>query len=315
MRVISAPCPDTDAALLEAFRQHLADRDLAPATVQAYLSDLARLQAWLAWVHEDKAPLLTQVRTVDLAAFRTHLIHEQAHPPATVNRRLQGLRLLFQWLVDCNWMAENPTTHLRFMRKSGTLQPLALRRQEVFALFHAAAASPHRLAPRNVALVQLMLQAGLRGGEVTALTHADLTLKTRAGTVHVRDGKGRKARDVPLNTTVRRALQDYLGTQPEKAAGAPIFLSKRGTSLAVRSVQAVVTRLAQQAGIERIAVSAQTLRHTFARHYLQQHPGKLRELADLLGHESLDTTAVYTKPSQDEIAVDLERSPLNVFNL
>jgi hypothetical protein len=66
MRVISAPCPDTNAALLDAFRHHLADCDLAPATVQAYLSDLARFQAWLTWVHEDKAPLLTQVRTVDL---------------------------------------------------------------------------------------------------------------------------------------------------------------------------------------------------------------------------------------------------------
>jgi site-specific recombinase XerD len=315
MRVIPTACPDTNAALLEAFRHHLADRDLAPSTVQAYLSDLARFQAWLTWVHEDKAPLLTQVRTVDLAAFRTHLIHEQGHPPATVNRRLQGLRLLFRWLVDCHWMAHNPTTPLRFMRKSGMLQPLALRRREVFALLHAAAASPHGLALRNVALVQLMLQAGLRVGEVTILTPADLTLKARAGAVRVRDGKGRKAREVPLNTTVRRALQDYLATQPVHSAGVPIFRSKRGTSLAVRSVQAVVARLAQQAGIERIPVSAQTLRHTFARHYLQQHPGKLRELADVLGHESLDTTAVYTKPSQDDIAADLERSPLNVFRL
>lgn len=315
MRVIPTACPDTNAALLEAFRHHLADRDLAPSTVQAYLSDLARFQAWLTWVHEDKAPLLTQVRTVDLAAFRTHLIHEQGHPPATVNRRLQGLRLLFRWLVDCHWMAHNPTTPLRFMRKSGMPQPLALRRREVFALLHAAAASPHRLALRNGALVQLMLQAGLRVGEVTILTPADLTLKARAGAVRVRDGKGRKAREVPLNTTVRRALQDYLATQPEPSAGVPIFRSKRGTSLAVRSVQAVVARLAQQAGIERIPVSAQTLRHTFARHYLQQHPGKLRELADVLGHESLDTTAVYTKPSQDDIAADLERSPLNVFRL
>ena len=315
MRVIPTPCPDSNAALLDAFRHHLIDRDLAPSTVQAYLSDLARFQAWLTWVHEDQTPLLTQVRTVDLAAFRTHLIHEQGHPPATVNRRLQGLRVLFQWLVDRHWMVENPTTHLRFMRKSGTPQPLALRRREVFALLHAAAASPHRLALRNVALVQLMLQAGLRVGEVTALTHADLTLKSRSGSVRVREGKGRKAREVPLNTTVRRAVQDYLATQPESAASGPIFRSKRGTSLAVRSVQAVVTRLAQQAGIERITVSAQTLRHTFARHYLQQHPGKLRELADLLGHESLDTTAVYTKPSQADLAADLERSPLNVFYL
>jgi site-specific recombinase XerD len=107
----------------------------------------------------------------------------------------------------------------------------------------------------------------------------------------------------------------YLGTIPEASAQTPVFLSKRRTSLAVRSAQAVVSRLAEQAGIQRVPVSAQTLRHTFAVHYLQRHPGKLRDLADLLGHESLDTTAVYTKPSRDDLAADVERSPLNVFDL
>src|SRR5262249_16607534 len=315
MRVISAPPPQTDADLLKAFRRHLVARDLAPATVQAYLHDLARFQTWLAWVHEGTAPLLTQVRTVDLVAFRPYLIHDQPRPSATVNRRLPGLRLFFRWLYDCHWVPENPAAHLRFMRKSGTSQPLALRRREVFALVHAAAASPHGLAPRNVALVQLLLQAGLRVGEVTALRHADLHLQARSGTVHVRDGKGRKARDIPLNATVRRALQVYLGTLPEMSAQTSVFLSKRGTSLAVRSAQAVIARLTVQAGIQRIPVSAHTLRHTFAVYYLQRHPGKLRDLADLLGHESLDTTAVYTKPSHDDVAADLARSPLNVFDL
>jgi site-specific recombinase XerD len=312
MRVRSAPPPATDADLLDAFRRQLMVRDLAPATIQAYTHDLARFHTWLAWVHEDATPLLTQVRTIDLAAFRMYLIHEQAHAPATVNRRLQGLRLFFQWLSDCHWIPENPATHLRFMRKAGTRQPLALRRREVFALVHAAAASPHRLAARNVALVQLMLQAGLRVGEVTALTHRDVQLHTRSGTVHVRDGKGRKARDIPLNATVRRAVQAYLDTRPDVSAHTPVFLSKRGTSLAVRSAQAIVAQLALHAGIQRIPVSAHTLRHTFAVHYLQQHPGKLRDLADLLGHASLDTTALYTRPSRDDVAADLERSPLNV---
>ena len=74
MRVIAIPPPGTDADLLEAFRRHLVARDLAPATVQAYLHDLARFHTWLAWVHKDAAPRLAHVRTVDLAAFRTCLI-------------------------------------------------------------------------------------------------------------------------------------------------------------------------------------------------------------------------------------------------
>jgi site-specific recombinase XerD len=315
MRIIQTPPPDIGATTLEAFRHHLVKRDLAPATVTAYLDDLKRFWTWLCRIHDRHPPPLNQVRIVDLAAFRAHLIHDQAQTPATVNRRLQGLRLFFRWMYDHDSMADNPATHLRFMRRPSAQQPPALIRREVLAFVHAAAHSPHKLAPRNVAIVQLMLQAGLRVGETTALTHGDLQLKSRSGSVHVRDGKGLKARDVPLNRTARQALQAYLATLASWTAQTVVFRSKRGTPLAVRSVQAVITRLADQAGIDRIPVSAHTLRHTFAAFYLQQHPGKLRQLAYLLGHESLDTTAIYTRPSPDDVADDLERSPLNVFDL
>ena len=66
------------------------------------------------------------------------------------------------------------------------------------------------------------------------------------------------------------------------------------------------------AHIERVPVSAHTLRHTFALNFLRANPGKLVELASLLGHDSLDTTALYTRPSQDDLDADLERSHLNV---
>jgi site-specific recombinase XerD len=74
----------------------------------------------------------------------------------------------------------------------------------------------------------------------------------------------------------------------------------------------VVSELARRAKIDRVRVSAHTLRHTFAIGYLRHNPGKLVELASLLGHESLDTTAIYTQPSLEDLAEDLERSPLNV---
>lgn len=80
----------------------------------------------------------------------------------------------------------------------------------------------------------------------------------------------------------------------------------------VRSIQAVIASLARRARLTRLPVSAHTLRHTFALGYLRDNPGKLVELASLLGHESLDTTAVYTRPSRDDLVADLERSHLNV---
>jgi site-specific recombinase XerD len=80
----------------------------------------------------------------------------------------------------------------------------------------------------------------------------------------------------------------------------------------VRTIQAVIASLARRARLTRVPVSAHTLRHTFALGYLRDNPSKLVELASLLGHVSLDTTAVYTRPSRDDIAADLERSHLNV---
>jgi site-specific recombinase XerD len=152
----------------------------------------------------------------------------------------------------------------------------------------------------------------LRIGEASALRLADLELRERTGRVRVRDGKGGKQRDVPLNTTVRRALRQYLERRPDAGAEAPLFLSGRHAALPIRSMQAIIARLARRAHLGRVPVSAHTLRHTFALNFLHSNPGKLVELASLLGHESLDTTALYTRPSQDDLATDLERSPLNV---
>jgi integrase/recombinase XerC len=179
-------------------------------------------------------------------------------------------------------------------------------------LLGAAGASRYGLASRNYALVQLMLQTGIRVGEVAGLQVADVTINERSGSVCVRQGKGIKAREVPLNATARRALRTYLDTRASAAKAEPLFRSTRAEAMPVRSIQAVIAGLARRARLKRIPVSAHTLRHTFALGYLRDNPGKLVELAGLLGHESLDTTAVYTRPSSDDLAADLERSHLNV---
>jgi integrase/recombinase XerC len=171
----------------------------------------------------------------------------------------------------------------------------------------------HGTAKRNYALIQLMLQTGLRVGEIAALRHEDLRINERSGSVRVREGKGRKEREVPLNTTARKALRDYLDTLEVCDHHAPVFRSSRGTPLSVRAIQQSVSTIAARAGIKRIPVSAHTLRHTFAVNYLKGNRGNLVELSNVMGHESLNTTAIYTRPSREDLSNDLERSPLNVL--
>jgi integrase/recombinase XerC len=307
LREIPAAAATADPPWLADFRASLERADLAPATVLGYLKDVRLFLRWQA--RADKFPTLTEL---ELIAYRQHLIAQRRLRPATVNRRLEALRRLCRWAKGEGRLPADVAGTVKPVRTERQRQPLGLTAVEVHGLLRAAGTSGHGHARRDYALVQLLLQTGLRVGEVSTLRMADITLHERTGSVRVRDGKGHKEREVPLNATARRALRQCLEHRPHLAAEAPVFLSGRNTPLPVRSMQAIIARLAQRAHIERIPVSAHTLRHTFALNFLRANPGKLVELASLLGHDSLDTTAVYTRPAQNDLATDLERSPLNV---
>jgi len=292
------------------FLASLARDDLAPATLRGYRYDLRHFIAWHSTVH-DGAFALEGLAEYELIAYRQHMV-AAGRRPATINRRLDALRRLCRWARGTGALTADAARDVRPMRTTRNQQPAGLTDIEIHALLRAAGASSHGLAARNYAMVQLMLQTGLRVGEVAALLVSDITLNDRSGTVRVRHGKGLKAREVPLNATVRRALTQHLGGRQGSAKDAALFVSSRNTAMPVRTIQAVMTSLARRGRLKRIAVSAHTLRHTFALGYLRDNPGKLVDLANLLGHDSLDTTVIYTRPSRDDLAADLERSHLNV---
>jgi integrase/recombinase XerD len=307
--IAPAPAPLREPIWLTEFLASLAREELSPATVRGYRYDLRHFLAW----HDTVQPAgfaLGRLTEFDLIAYRQHML-TAGRRPATVNRRLEALRHFCRWARDAGTLRGDVAHDLRPVRTTRDRQPAGLTDAEVHALLRAAGGSTHGLAARNYALVQVMLQTGLRVGEVATLRVADVTLGDRSGTVRIRHGKGLKAREVPLNATARRALKQYLAARAEGAA-VPLFLSSRGAAMPVRSIQAVIASLVRRARIKRVPASAHTLRHTFARAYLHDHPGKLVELAGLLGHDSLDTTAAYTRPSRDDLAADLERSHLNV---
>ncbi len=262
---------------------------------------------------QDSAFAVEGLAEYELIAYRQHMV-AAGRRPATVNRRLDALRRLCRWAQGIGALAVDAARDVRPVRTVRKQQPVGLTDIEVHALLRSAGASSHGLATRNYAIVQLMLQAGLRVGEVAALRVTDVVMSDRSGSVRIRHGKGLKAREIPLNATARRALRQYLEEchLPGQDKDAALFVSSRNTAMPVRTTQAVISSLARRARLKRVSVSAHTLRHTFALGYLRDNPGKLVELASLLGHNSLDTTAIYTRPSRDDLAADLERSHLNV---
>lgn len=306
MRVIRRKAAIIEDRVLADFARSLQASDLAAATCRGYAADLGRFRAWV----EDgrgEGVALRKIGALDLAAYRRHLIRTEKLRAASVNRKVQALRKFFAWAERQKLVPHNPAAALRFLRRQERRQPRGLRAEEMQRLLRAAGQSGHGLARRNYALLQLLLQTGLRVGEAARLAIADCEINERSGIVLVRAGKGGKEREVPLNAGVRRALAQYLHTREGHTPQEPLFLSERGGApMSLRAMQATVQELARRAQITRIPVSAHTCRHSFALAFLRRNPGKLIELATLLGHESLDTTAVYLHPSIEELAQAVE---------
>lgn len=294
------------------FTSELARAGMAPLSVRAYRHDVDLFLRW--FEDKTKGPLtLKDLSELDLQSYRQHLVNVLRLRPATINQRVQALRWLGRWAHREGIVKSDPSASLKSMRVARRRQPAGLAESEVHALLRSAGSSRRSQGSRNYALVQLLLQTGLRVGEVASLRVEDVVIRERYGRVRVRLGKGEKEREVPLNATVRRALRMYLDGRPTRRPEEPVFLSHRDQSLTVRAVQALLATLVRRAKLTRIPVTPHTLRHTFALAYLRQNPGKLVDLAHLLGHDSLDTTAIYTQPSTEDLASDLERSPLNVY--
>ena len=291
---------------LQAFGEALLHQDMATSTIRSYGYDLAEFFRWMTAARGDSAGP-DKIEGIDIYRYRDYLLDERRLSTATINRRLESLRRFCRWAHQEKILKIDPTVEMRPIRKAKRYRPKGLKRRETQALLRAAGVSSHGLSIRNYALVQLFLQTGLRVGEAAALIVEDVVLRDRMGQITVR-GKGEKQRDVPLNAAARRGLSRYLESRGELAPNAPVFESSRGRAMSVRSMQHTVSVLAQRAKLDRITVSAHTLRHTFALEYLRDNPGKLVELASLMGHESLDTTFLYTRPSMEDLAESLERN-------
>jgi integrase/recombinase XerC len=195
-------------AWLQTFLDRLAADDLSAATRRGYRYDLLHFIAWYTDLY-DATPELARLTEHDLITWRQHMMQDGLRA-ASINRRLEAVRRLLSWAEANGTVARNVALHVKSVRIVRESRPLGLTTVQVHGLLRAAGESSHGLARRNYALIQLMLQTGLRVGEVSALRRRDIVLRERAGTVRVRNGKGLKEREVPLNATARRALRQLL---------------------------------------------------------------------------------------------------------
>ncbi|HVL40281.1 MAG TPA: tyrosine recombinase XerC [Fimbriimonadaceae bacterium] len=271
--------------LIQSFLDQLAARR-SPHTVRSYGTDLAQLAGSLEGQF-DLSP----------AKLRSYL-RKYGASPVTRARKLSSLRTFVKYLKAIGRLDHDPTDVLEAPIRRKRL-PKALSRQQAGEMLDQLDVGKSPV--RDRALLELMYAAGLRASEVVGVRQQDLDLQARCVTVH---GKGNKQRITLFGSTCAAALRDYL--HGERTPGEFLFTNRQGRSITTRTVQNIVKRWARAAGLPP-NVSPHTLRHSFATHLLDGG-ADLKSVQQLLGHESLATTQVYTHVSVERLRKTIEEA-------
>ncbi len=306
-RVAQPELSSMGESALSHYEQRLrVEEDLAAATVRNYLSDLRQFAAWCetSWQQgREHAWSFTpeKIATPTLIEYRAYLQHTLQLKPTSVNRALVSLKRYFAWLVARGQLAYDPAKVVKLVGEE-VIPPRHLDDQEEQALVAAVRSEG---SARDQAIIVLMLHTGLRAREVCTLTRACVRLGKRSGTLTVH-GKRNKYREVPLNATARAALEVYDPTlakvHPHDMT--PLFRSeKRDARLTERGLGYLVKKYAEQAKLR--DVSPHDLRHRFGYRMAESVP--LHRLAQLMGHDSLDTTMIYIQGTRRDLQKEVEK--------
>ena len=285
-----------NAALLAEYAAHLEQSPLTGHTPRTYLGAVRAYLEWLQGAETDGGPL-GDAAAKDWAVrdYRSYLVTVAKRATATVNKHLAALADFYTWRGL--GQPQGVKRHQVARHAPKALEPRAKLRY-----LRAVEACP---SARDRAIALLPLFAGTRIAEISALDIADVRLSARKGEVHL-VGKGEKSRTVPVHPKLREALAAWLAERPERpgADTAALFTSGRGTRMTTDALADVIDRITSAASLED-EVTSHRLRHTFGTE-LTRNGVDIVTVAELMGHASLETTRLYTRPSEADMqrAVD-----------
>lgn len=277
--------------------------NLSPHTMRAYRSDLDDTQKFfglrrqLEWVGKDQ-----------LRQYIRYLREDKRFKETTIKRRLASLKLMFKWAIQEEVVKVNPFDSLNERIRLPKRLPRALDRSDQAALRKAVTVIQRTDdfdAVRDKTAIHLLLDTGIRVGELVAINFVDLSLANGCLLIH---GKGNRQRFVYLlQKPLYRKIEQYLTWRTSVSTGAEkLFVSSDGRAIRTPHVRCALKRVAQAVGIAR-HITPHMLRHTCATQWLEAGLD-IRYVQKLLGHQSISTTEIYTHVSDQGLREALSRA-------
>ncbi|MEK7472543.1 MAG: tyrosine-type recombinase/integrase [Patescibacteria group bacterium] len=266
---------DTVKSLLPKFISDLGNKGRSPATILAYRSDLEQL---LEYLTKNSIATPNQIKSSDLDSFRDALL-SQKFTPKSVSRKLNAVKTFFRWMVENSYLTTDLSKSVSHPKVEVSL-PKFLTPIEYRAL-RDVVKSDSRIS----AMIELILQSGLRISEVANIKMANLT----DSQIKVEGYATQPERITPLNKPAKDALDKYLADRP-KIESEYIFISKTGKPLAVRNIRASVDRFIQKAELPKYSVN--DLRTTFIVENIKNGVDLIL-ISQVTGHKRLSTTERY----------------------
>ncbi len=258
------------------------------------------------------------ITTSEIYDFLLYTSNSRKNGPASRSRKLSALKGFYRYLCSKKHLLEtNPTANIDSPKRQSAL-PKFLTLEESRRLLQCIREdieSKHSV--RDYAIVTLFLNCGMRLSELCGIDLNDIDTELRSLRV---TGKGSKMRLIYLNDACRRALLEYISRRAEqhisgKTRTNALFLSERNQRISQKTVQWMVYKYLRMAGLANRGLSVHKLRHTAATLMYQSGQVDVRVLKDILGHEQLNTTQIYTHVSSESMESAMQKNPLATLSL
>lgn len=314
-------------ATLNAFCNYMSHLNRSKLTIENYRGDLCMFFQYLRASEKHAVPTeeelfgeaiadfslseLEKIKNEDIFRFLRYVSEERGNKPAARARKLSAIKSFFNYLVNVRGdFAVNPAAAISSPKIDKRL-PKHLSLEESVELLEAVDEDEESAyKERDYCMVTFFLNCGMRLSELVGINLADIDRDhTRLRVI----GKGSKERVVYLNDACKRALEDYLkvrGWGREIKEKNALFISRLGKRVSRRTVQHVVYKYLDRAGLGYKHLSTHKLRHTAATLMYQEGGVDVRVLKEILGHEQLNTTQIYTHVNNDQVRDAMDQNPL-----